>query len=121
MADVAARPDRFVSVDTSELIAEGSVCTKDFRKRYAHLHNALPGLAGGGSVIGTTGAAPDDGLPPKMTGDELRQLAFEDEASGVWVGRAGGWGAKDWPRTLPPELGGRTSRRGRSRGDAKRA
>ena len=88
------RPDRFVSVDTSELVAEGSVCTKDFRKRYAHLHNPVPGLAGADSVIGTTGAAPDDGLPPKMTGDELRQLAFEDGASGVWVGRAGGLAGK---------------------------
>jgi hypothetical protein len=81
------RPDRFISVDTSALAADGSPCSEGFRRRYAHL--LTPVSAPEGNVPAVSGPA-DGGLPSTMSGSDLATLAYEEASSGVWVGRAGG-------------------------------
>lgn len=90
------RPDRFVCIDSATLVAAGSMCGQDFQQRYAHMggpSDHSPSVAGfpdplGAAPIAT--AALDDALPARMTGQDLRTLAFEHGPEGVWVGRQGG-------------------------------
>ncbi|MGI8808704.1 MAG: PGN_0703 family putative restriction endonuclease [Acidimicrobiales bacterium] len=81
------RSDRFVSVDTSALAGDGSPCSEGFRRRYAHL---LTPVSTPVPIIPPVRSPADGGLPSTMSGSDLAALAYEEESSGVWVGRAGG-------------------------------
>ncbi|MDQ6798498.1 MAG: hypothetical protein M3011_10870, partial [Actinomycetota bacterium] len=81
------RSDRFVSVDTSALAGDSSPCSEGFRRRYAHLLTPIPPLA---STAPAASPAGGGGLRSNMSGNDLAELAYEEETSGVWIGRAGG-------------------------------
>lgn len=81
------RSDRFVSVDTSSLAGDGSPCTEEFRRRYAHLLTPVPPPASSAPSAIPPGGG---GTRSNMSGKDLAELAYEEATSGVWVGRAGG-------------------------------
>lgn len=84
------RPDRFVSVDTSALVSEESPCSQEFRERYAHLLSPLPAVPPAAPSASAVSAPHHGGVPSRMSGADLAYRAYEEGASGVWVGRTRG-------------------------------
>jgi len=80
------RQDRFVSVDTAALSDAGSVCSDEYRQRYAH----LLGPAAPAPSAPSGASRSDDGLPSTLHGEKLASLAHDGDVSDVWVGRTGG-------------------------------
>jgi hypothetical protein len=79
------RPDRFVSVDTTDLVAPGSVLGDTFKERYAHLR--APAVPSGEAETAAMGS-----VPQKLSGGHAVTLARQLGAGRLWLGRRGGLG-----------------------------